>query len=338
MDPSGFYRRLASIVPKPLISYMDKKLMVTGVRMDVKELMGSWIFMASTFGLVSMFGFILLVHGFYAKWYIIDYLGLIEFFMIGFAVAIVGLELSMYFAMRNRTSDMEKVLPDYLLLIASNLRAGMTPFTAFVKAARPEFGALSKEVILSASRLSGSASLDSALDELGTRFDSKILGRAVVFFKKGVRSGGEIATLLVSSADEIRKIQDLRQELVVATQSYSMFLGFIVIIIMPFLLSLSVHFIEMFLSIREQTVGASDAISRSIPMFGGDILVTPDEMVNLAYLSLMITCLLVSTLVGIITKGRALDGVKYFPVFAIASLIMFTISKTIIGGMLNGMV
>ena len=116
------------------------------------------------------------------------------------------------------------------------------------------------------------------------------------------------------------------------------FLGFIVVIIMPFLLSLSTHFIAMFLSIREQTMGSSESLSRSIPMFGGNILITPDEMVLLAYAALMITGLLVSCLVGIITKGRALDGVKYFPVFAIASLIMFTLSRIVIGSMLANVV
>lgn len=338
MDASRFYRRLASIVPESLIAYFEKKLRVTGVRVDVHELVGSWVLICTGFGLVGLLGYALLVHGLRASWNLIDLVAALEFFFIGFVVAIIALELSMYYAMRNRTSDMEKVLPDYLLLIASNMRAGMTPFTAFVKAARPEFGALSKEVILAASKLSGTASLNEALDELSKRFDSKILMRAVIFFKKGMRSGGHIASLLVSSAEEIRKIQDLRAELIIATRTYSIFLGFIVIIIMPFLLSLSTHFITMFLTIREQTVGTSESISRSIPMFGGNILITPDEMVMLAYAALMITGLLVSCLVGIITKGRALDGVKYFPVFAISSLIMFTLSKMVIGSMLANVV
>lgn len=338
MSSSSFYRRLASIVPEWIITYMKKKLIVTGVRTDVRELAGSWVMICGIFGFLSLIGYAILSHGIYAPWKPIHFLALIEFFLIGFIVAVVGLELSMYFAMRNRTSDMEKVLPDFLLLIASNLRAGMTPFTAFVRAARPEFGALSKEVINAASKLSGTASLNDALDELALRFDSLILERAVTFFKKGVRSGGRIATLLISSAEEIRKIQDLRAELIVATRTYSIFLGFIVIIIMPFLLSLSTHFITMFLTIREQTISTSGSVSGSIPMFGGNILITPDEMTNLAYLSLLLTGLMVSALSGIITRGRALDGVKYFPVFAVASIIMFIISKTIIGSMLNNMV
>jgi len=338
MDPSSLYRRFASIVPEQLIQYMDKKLQVTGLRMDVRELVGSWVLICFLFGLASTLGYALLVHGLRAPWKYYHALALFEFFFIGIVVAIIALELSVYYAMRNRTNDMEKVLPDFLLLIASNLRAGMTPFTAFVRAARPEFGALSKEVIIAASKLSGSASLNDALDELTRRFDSLVLDRAVAFFKKGVRAGGHIASLLVASADEIRKIQDLRQELIVATRTYSIFLGFIVIIIMPFLLSISTNFIAMFLSIRQQTMGTTDNIARSIPMFGGNILITAEEMTMLAYLSLAITSLLVSALVGIITRGRVLDGVKYFPIFAISSIVMFMISRMIIGSMLSGVV
>ena len=41
---------------------------------------------------------------------------------------------------------MEKVLPDALQLMSSNLRAGMTPERALLLAARSEFGPLSDEI------------------------------------------------------------------------------------------------------------------------------------------------------------------------------------------------
>ncbi len=324
-------------MPESAINYMRSKLKIAGIRTDPREIAGGWMFVSFLFGMVSLLLYAILSHGITAPWRLVHIVAALEFFFIGFVVCIVMLQLSTYYAVRGRTSAMEKVLPDFLLLTASNMRAGMTPFTAFVRAARPEFGSLSKEVIYASSQLSGTASLSDALDELSRHFDSMILNRAVGLFKKGVKSGGHIANLLIASAEEIRKISDLRQELIIATRTYSIFLGFIVIIIMPFLLSISTHFIVMFLTIRESTMGASNSITRSIPMFGGSILITPDEMVMLAYLALLVTSSLVSCLVGIITTGRWLDGIKYAPVFSISSIIMFTISKWVIGSMLANM-
>ncbi len=336
MDLTRIYRRTASLAPGALVQHIEKGLMASGIRGDAREVAGKWFIIYLFYGAAAfvVYAAVRLLSG--ERWTMDSTIAGLDFFLLGVVVAAVILELSMYYSMRNRSTAMEKVLPDFLLLMASNLRAGMTPFMAFVKAARPEFGALSDEVLYAASNLSGSASLNEAMDELAKRFESPMLTRVVVFFKKGVHSGGKLASLLVSSAEEIRRIYDLRAELQTTTRTYTIFLGFVVIIIMPFLLSISTQFVMMFLSIREQTIGASAAISRTIPMFSGEILVTPDEMMTASYVSLVITSMLVSALSGVISSGRPLDGVKYFPLLAIASAIMFIVSRFLVSAMLAG--
>ena len=244
------YRRFATAVPNSIVKHLESRMRVAGIRADVKELAGSWLLASISLGMLLVIVYALLLHGVNRSWMLEDYAVTLDYFIIGFVVTVLMLELSTYYAIRDRAQAMEKVLPDFLMLIASNMRAGLTPFTAFVRAARPEFGALSKEVTIAASALSSNASLDDALDELSRRFDSAMLGRVVVLFKKGAKAGGRIATLLASAAEELRKIQDLRLELVTTTRVYAIFLAFIVAVVMPFLLSVSTQFVTMFLAIK----------------------------------------------------------------------------------------
>jgi flagellar protein FlaJ len=331
---SRVYLRLASVAPKGLIDHIKGELSLSGVRADPIEVAGGWLLLYLLYGLVALALYVALLHEPGAAWDSQQYVSAFDFFLVGVVISAIALELSTYYAIRSRAKKMEKVLPDFLLLIASNMRAGMTPFTAFIRAARPEFGELSAEVIAASSNLGATASLNDALDELSKRFDSIILRRVVVVFKKGVHAGGKLASLLVSSAEEIRKIHDLQAELVISTRTYAIFLGFIVIIIMPFLLSISGQFVAMFLQVKAQTAAVGTGGTRAVPMFSGDILVTPEEMTNLGYFSLVMTSILVSCLAGVLMSGRALDGVKYAPLFIVASIIMFFISRIFIGGML----
>ncbi len=334
MDFSHVYRRIASIAPKGLVSHIRKEQMLAGVHADPIDVAGGWLLLYLLYGLVTAGAYAVLVHR-AGPWSMSDYIMLFDIFLAGLVACAIVLEMSTYYSIRGRASKMESVLPDFLLLVASNLRAGMTPFVAFTRAARPEFGELSVEVTHAASNLSSTASLNDALDELSKRFDSTILRRVVVVFKKGVRSGGKLASLLVSSAEDIRRIHDLQSELVISTRTYAIFLGFIIIIIMPFLLALSGQFVAMFLQVKAQTATAGISVSHAIPMFSGDILVTTTDMTNLGYVSLVMTSILVSCLAGVIMSGRALDGVKYAPVFIIMSILMFMVSRVLIGGMLS---
>ena len=280
------YRRFATAVPNSIVKHLESRMRVAGIRADVKELAGSWLLASISLGMLLVIVYALLLHGVNRSWMLEDYAVTLDYFIIGFVVTVLMLELSTYYAIRDRAQAMEKVLPDFLMLIASNMRAGLTPFTAFVRAARPEFGALSKEVTIAASALSSNASLDDALDELSRRFDSAMLGRVVVLFKKGAKAGGRIATLLASAAEELRKIQDLRLELVTTTRVYAIFLAFIVAVVMPFLLSVSTQFVTMFLAIKAQMGDTTISSVKSIPMFSGNILITPDEMNIVGYVAL----------------------------------------------------
>ena len=165
---------------------------------------------------------------------------------------------------------------------------------------------------------------------LSDRFDSEIFRKTVNLFLKGIKAGGQLAKLLTANAEEIRRIQDLRAELISTTKTYTVFLAFIVIIVMPFLLSVGVNFLNTFVSIKSQ-IGTPEPGTQTVPIFSGEISITPQQMRDIAMIALGVTCLLAAMFMGIVRAGKAIYGLKYYPLLVVASIISFFITQEIVG-------
>ena len=326
------YMRLAAFVPASIIRHFGVNLRFAGIRQDPRAWLGERLAFSAAMGAMSL---VLYALAYQPPLETVPALIGLVMFLFGALFSMSLVYLSLYFQITDRASAVEKILPDFLLLTVSNLRAGMPPFAAFVQAARPEFGALNDEVRLSTAKAGGTASLIDALNEVSDYFDSQVLRRTVGLFAKGIHSGGQLAKLLNSSADEVRRIQDMRAELAASTRTYNIFLGFILIIVMPFLLSVSSQFVTIFLALQSQAPELDVAGAGGIPSFSGKILVTPGDMTVVAVGTLLITSLLVSALAGMVSRGKAFYGVKYFPIYATASIIAYFLAKAFMTSMFS---
>lgn len=259
-----------------------------------------------------------------------ELISVLAFFSVCFALVLINY-IDLFFRITNRARKVEIILPDFLLLIGSNLRAGMTPYHAFVSASRPEFSPLYEEVKRFSNTVGAQTSLEDALLLLSSHFDSSILRKTINLFSKGAKAGGHLAQLLFANAEEIRKIQDLRQELISSTRSYAIFLGFIVVIVMPFLLSVSVHFLTVFTTIQGNLgIDPSDPSLGGVVMFTGKLGITPEDMKQVAYVALGITAFFSSILIGVINVGKPLYGLKYFPLLLIPGLVFFLMAQAMV--------
>jgi pilus assembly protein TadC len=327
------FRRVGAALPKALLAFFSVKLRVAGIRKDVRVWAGARALLAFFFGSLLLSLYLVVINPIATPPSIAISFSL---FSGGFFFVVFVSYLQLYYNIVNRTTQLEKVLPDFLLLTVSNLRAGMSPFASFVHGARAEFGPFYDELRQSAARSGGKSPLSEALSEVSSKFDSPIFLRIVSLFSKGLRSGGHLAKLLTSIAQDVRRIQDLRAELTSSTRTYTIFLGFILVIIMPFLLSISTHFVTVFIKINKESISGNIPSSANLQMFSGHMLITASDMVLISTLIIIINSFFVSTLIGVITRGRALYGVKYFPLLAIGSLIMFQLSKMFIDSFLSG--
>jgi pilus assembly protein TadC len=333
MPSQRVFRRVGAALPPGFLAYFAKKMMFAGITDDPRVWLGRTLLFAFFAGSLPMAAYLAIYNPIATP---ATELIVAELFLGGFLLISFLYYLVLYFSIADRATAVEKILPDFLSLTVSNLRAGMSPFAAFVHAARPEFGVFHHEVMLATARTGAKASIVDALSDVADHFDSGVLRRTVALFAKGMRSGGQLVRLLNASADEVRRIQDLRSELASSTRTYSIFLGFIVILAMPFLLAVSTHFVATFVKIQKENVGLAAGSTAGIPTFSGQILISSDDMQLISLLTIFLTSLLVSALIGVVNRGKALYGVKYFPLILVASVLVYFLARGMVSGILAG--
>ncbi len=147
--------RLSEIIPEKT---REKKLFpnfnYAGVENEFDFFLGRFILLGLLFGLI---GFLIPISLF--KETISFYLGFNGVIVLGIVLGALFLAitflleyLAVFYAIESRKKRVESIFPDFLLLVASNLDAGMTPYSAFKAATRPEFEPLTHEIKLAASK------------------------------------------------------------------------------------------------------------------------------------------------------------------------------------------
>jgi hypothetical protein len=239
-----------------------------------------------------------------------------------------------------RAKEIEKVLPDALQLIAANIRAGMTPDRALWVSARPEFGALEKEIRRIGSETLSGETLEEAFMHMGTRVSSKVLDRTIRLLVEGMESGGEIATLLTETANEIRAVEILDKEMTANVAMYTMFITFASLIGAPLLYGISTFFMEI-LTKMSPSLGA-EAIKQSkalgVRTVGISTAVSPEFLFNFSLIAIIITTFFAALMVGLIKKGDEKRGFVYAPLFVVTGLAIFWIVRYAIISMFGSLI
>lgn len=325
------YRRLSGAMPRGLVRHFEVKMRFAGISAEESVTrLGKAVLVSILAGVFPLLLYIIIFNPIATPATVALAAGL---FSGGFILSATLFYLALYFRVADRAAAVEKLLPDFLSLVVSNLRAGLSPYAAFVQAARPEFGAFHDSIVLAMARMGGKASIADAFLDVSENFDSAILRRTVTLFAKGVRSGGQLVRLLNSSADEVRRIHDLRAELISSTRTYSIFLSFIAVTVMPFLLAVSSNFVTVFISLQMDTTSMQG--TAQLPSFSGKILINPADMETISIITLVVTNLLVSVLIGVVDRGKAIYGIRSFPILLVLSTCAFFLAKAIIGSFLS---
>ncbi|VVC00614.1 Type II secretion system (T2SS), protein F [uncultured archaeon] len=252
-------------------------------------------------------------------------------------VAAILIYMHLYYLVQERTQRVEKVLPDFLLMVAANLRSGMTPFAAFQASARPEFGPLQSEITYVSSRSLGSESFSDALRGLTVTIDSAVLRRMITFFENGLKSGGKLAYLLETSAEEIRETEEMRKQMLLNTKTYAIFVVFILLFGLPLLLAISTQFLSVFTKIQAN-ISTDSSQSMIAGISAGKTTIDPKFIDQMTIVIIIGSSILTAVLVGVISEGKLLYGLKYFPPLALGSGVFFWIFKTVISGFVGSIV
>lgn len=239
-------------------------------------------------------------------------------------------------AAERRKSEIERMLPEALLLMSNNLESGASINQAFLESAREEFGPLKKEFEITARQISGGNSVEQAIRNLRDRVNSDIFQDTLRILTNTLESGGNTADLLESSAEDIRKSLELRDEINSSVQMYVIFIFIAAVIGAPFLFGITTYMAETTTQLWQQTdtratndfSGTGSSVSFQKP----DINIQHLTIFSISVIT--ITNFFSSLIISQIKNGNIKKGFKIIPVSVGLSVTIFYTVRSALTGLI----
>jgi len=242
------------------------------------------------------------------------------------------LDLKIYY----RTKNLEIMLPDFLQVVASNLKGGMSFENSLWSAIKPRFALLANEMAEVSKKVMTGYDVHKALVELSEKYNSTMLRRAVDLIISELESGGNIAELIDKIVDNMKKTRNLKEDMAASAITYIIFISVIVIAIAPLLFSLSYSLLIIVSQFLSKMLTATTNI-QSMPFQFGEVMIDPKHFRIFSLSALSVISLFSSMIVSIVEKGDIKGGIKYIPLFLAGSLIFYFLFMKILAVSFSGL-
>jgi flagellar protein FlaJ len=267
--------------------------------------------------------------------------------MVNMPVFLIGLlsfllfQFIIYFAIMMRVDSKAKfvdlILPDVLQLMASNLRAGLTIDKAFILSARPEFGPFQEEIDRVGKEITMGKELEDSLLELKDRIKSEKLEKTMLLIVAGLRSGGQLANLLEQTAKNLRDQKFIDEKIKTHVMMYVIFIFVAVGFGSPLLFGLSSVLVEVLTKTLSSVVLPETTTVSSMPITFGRVSISLKFILTYSIISLIMTSIMGSMVIGLINKGKKKEGVKYMPLLIGFTIGLFFLVRTAMRGFVGGL-
>jgi len=235
-------------------------------------------------------------------------------------------------AIDRRAKSVEKILPDALQLMAANIKSGFIPSRALLLSARKEFGALSEGIKTAGKEMITGKSLQDSLDEIPKSIKSSTLLTTVKLIKQGIRGGGQLVSLFEETANDIRRRESIKKEVRASILMYGIFIGFAGCIGAPVLYALSSYLVGAISQLGSVMEIPAD-VSSQVPMSFSVVTISPEFLLMFSIIAIIITTFFGGIIIGLIGSGKERAGIKYVPMLLVVSLVVFFITKAVIGNL-----
>lgn len=229
----------------------------------------------------------------------------------------------------NVAKQIEKVLPDMLMLMAANLRAGMIPENSFLASIKPEFGKLNVLLTHAAVEVQGGKEFRDALEEMASRTTSRFFKDTMRIIGEGLRSGAELHLILENLSANILQNESIRNDMRSQVRSYSLFIFIASAIAAPLLYGVSSFLISILDSIGSLSSAAGTVPVSGVGLFSSFTLpqIPANLIMIVAIFNVIITTVASAILNGILNTGNARDGVRFIPIFLMIGLVIFFVVR-----------
>lgn len=238
-----------------------------------------------------------------------------------------------------RTKTIEDSFPDFLVLVSTNLKGGLSLEQSLWAAIRPEFGLLAKEMTIVSKRVMTGNDLSEALTDFINKYPSPSIKRNMSLIVGEINSGGRIVQVIDKVIDTMKKSKALKAEMAASTVSYMIFIGAVVIVIAPALFALAYQLLHIIIGFTQNlgsslTAGGSSAVMSL--NFEGSINTGDFKRFSVMALGTIGICS--SMIISIIEKGDIKGGLKYIPAFTFVSLFLYFVFMVILSSLFGGIV
>ena len=233
-----------------------------------------------------------------------------------------------------RIKKMEKVFPDVISLMSSNLRAGITIDRSFLLSARPEFSPLDQEILKAGKEVSTGKDIVMAFNEMSKRIGSEKISKVIILINSGLRSGGNISDLLEQTSANMKEKEFIEKRAASSILMYVIFIFFAVGVGAPVLFSLSTIIVDVVINISSKVPVAENA-SYSLPFAFSQVAISPGFIISFALIFIIVTDFISCIVIGLVNKGDGKSGLKYFIPLVLFSLIIFFTIRILISGFLS---
>jgi Flp pilus assembly protein TadB len=269
--------------------------------------------------------------GFYSFFFWVLLQLIVTFMMIGIAYFYYNIKIY------KRTQELEDKLPDYLTLVSTNLKGGLSFEKSLWAAIKPEFGILAKEIMIVSKKVVTGNDVAEAMIEFSNKYDSPILKRSMNLLVGEIESGGKITEIIDKIIENLRKTRALKAEMAAATVSYMIFIGVIVVVIAPGLFALSSQLLKIIIGFTSTLAGTAPA-SSPLPITFGEVSIKPENFRIFSILALSTIAIFSSMIISIIEKGSIKGGIKYIPAFLFGSLIIYLVLLAVLDGVFSSII
>ncbi|NUN11206.1 type II secretion system F family protein [Candidatus Micrarchaeota archaeon] len=269
-----------------------------------------------------------------------DYLLLAVF---AFLFGLLSVPLFFFFVLSlissRRALVIEELLPDFLSLMAANIRSGLTPDRALLLSARKEFGPLAKEIDRAAKQSLTGVPLDESLASMTKHVDSKIFEKTIYLIVEGLRSGGDLDSLLDQTSFDLKRFASVRKEVQATVMVYEIFIFFATTIGAPVLYGISTFLVQTIGRLHGATEIPTQAVSFTpfSASVSQGINFSPDLLILFSVASIFVTTLFGSMAMGVIRSGKKVEGLKYFPIMLVIGLLLFFAVRFLMTSFLGGL-
>lgn len=234
-----------------------------------------------------------------------------------------------------RIRRFEEVFPDFLQLMSSNLRGGMTVDRAILMSSRPEFAPLDEEILYVGKDLATGKSVEKALLDMSARINSEKIKKTILLVISGISTGGDIAILLEQTAVNMRERGFVEKKASSSVLMYVIFIFLSVSIFAPFLFSLSTVLVEVLTKILGTLPDVQANVN--LPFTLSKVNISTDFIKYFSIVFMIVVDIFASLVLGLVNKGEEKEGLKFLPVIVASSIAIFFLARIFVLRFLSGL-